>query len=163
MQVFLPEKSFVDSAQALDYRRLVKQLLEGRQIMTVLAGEQTSRGWVNHPAVKMFKGYERALYAYLFAIKDEMHARGYKWEKNWDVIQDTYIRNFISQDTFLPPWMEDEELFNKVIITHRGRLWEKDPIHYEEYQPEGQYFMDYVCCPGKCTYYWATHKELINV
>ena len=87
MQVFLPEKSFSKSAQVLDYRRLVKQLLEGRQIMTVLAGEQASKGWVNHPAVKMFKGYERALYAYLFAIKDEMHARGYKWEKNWDAVK----------------------------------------------------------------------------
>ena len=163
MQVFLPEKSFAKSAQVLDYRRLVKQLLEGRQIMTVLAGESTSKGWVNHPAVKMFKGYERTLYAYLFAIRDEMESRGYKWQNNWDVIHDTYMRNFISENQSLPYWMEDEELFNKVIITHRGRLWEKDPIHYEDYQPEGKYFMDYVCCPEKCTYYWATHKEMANV
>ena len=163
MQVFLPEPSFSKSAKALDYRRLVKQLLEGRQIMTVLAGESTSRGWINHPAVKMFKGYERTLYAYLFAIRDEMEARGYKWQTNWDVIQDTYMRNFLSESQSLPYWMEDEELFNKVITTHRGRLWEKDPIYYEDYQEEGSYFMDYVCCPGKCTYYWATHKELVNV
>lgn len=159
MQVFLPEKSFAESAKALDYRRLVKQLLEGRQIMTVLAEESPSGAWKNHPAVKMFKGYERALYAYLFAIKDEMQSRGYKWEKNWNVIQDTYIRKFIFQDTFLPPWMEDEELFNKVITTHRGRLWEKDPEYYFYYGYEGKVFMDYVCCPGKCTYYWHSHKE----
>ena len=40
MQVFLPEKSFTESAKVLDQKRLVKQLLEGRQILTVLAGSE---------------------------------------------------------------------------------------------------------------------------
>lgn len=159
MQVFLPEQTFAESAKVLDTKRLVKQLLEGRQIMTILANESPGGAWKNHPAVKMFKGYERALFAYLFAIKDEMQNRGYKWEKNWEVILDTYIRNFISQDTHMPPWMLDNELFNKVVTTHRGRLWEKDPEYYSDYVSEGKVFMDYVCCPGKCTYYWVTHKE----
>ena len=35
MQVFLPERSFSESASVLDQKRLVKQLLEGRQIMTI--------------------------------------------------------------------------------------------------------------------------------
>lgn len=159
MQVFLSESTFSGCAEVLDTKRLVKQLLEGRQIMTVLAGEQNGNGWKNHPAVKMFEGYETTLYAYLVAIKNEMIKRGYKWEKNWAVIQDTYDRHFKNELQGYPFWMRDAESWNRVMITHRGRLWEKDPIHYAQYEDEGHVFMNYVCCPDKgCTYYWVTHK-----
>lgn len=163
MQVFLSEPTFQSSAQVLDTKRLVKQLLEGRQIMTVLAGEQNGNGWKNHPAVKMFEGYETALYAYLRAIKNEMIARGYKWEKNWAVIQDIHDRHYKNELQGYPHWMSDPELWNRVMITHRGRLWEKDPVHYADYEPEGRIFMQYVCCEDKCTYYWPTHKEPVWV
>lgn len=160
MQVFLPENTFAKSAQVLDTKRLVKQLLEGRQIMNVLAGEQNGNGWKNHPAVRMFEGYENALYAYLRAIRNEMESRGYKWEKNWEVIEDLYNRHFQNELQGYPFWMLDSEMWNRIMITHRGRLWEKDPIHYAEYEDEGHIFMNYVCCPDKgCTYFWATHKE----
>lgn len=160
MQVFLPESTFAKCAEVLDTKRLVKQLLEGRQIMNVLAGEQPSKGWKNHPAVKMFEGYETTLYSYLRAIRDEMQQRGYKWEKNWTVIQDLYDRHFSNDLQGYPFWMRDSESWNRVVITHRGRLWEKDPIHYAQYETEGKNFMNYVCCPDKgCTYFWSTHAE----
>lgn len=160
MQVFLPESNFKHCAEVLDHKRLVKQLLEGRQIMTVLAGESPSNAWRNHPAVKMFKGYEHDLYFYLKAIRTEMEQRGYKWENNWQVIKDTYRRNFIDQPYERPFWMEDEEMHTRVMITHRGRLWEKDPAYYAQYEGEGHIFMDYVCCPDKgCTYFWSTHEQ----
>ena len=160
MQVFIPEADFSLCAEVLDYKRLVKQLLEGRQIMTVLAGEQKTNGWKNHPAVKMFEGQEHDLYFYLKAIRNEMEFRGYKWENNWAVIKDTYQRNFVDQPYVLPTWMQDEEAFDRIIITHRGRLWEKDPVHYSQYYDEGQMYMEYVCCPDKgCTYFWVTHNQ----
>jgi hypothetical protein len=159
MQVFMSEDYFCDSAEVLDTKRLVKQLLEGRQIMTVLAGESTSKGWSNHPAVNMFRGYEATLYSYLRAIRQEMEDRGYKWEKNWAVIQDIYDRNYKGMKQPWPYWMKDKDQWNKVVTTHKGRLWEKDPIHYAQYEKEGKTFMNYVCCPGKCTYYWPTHVE----
>lgn len=155
MQVFLSEYSFAGSAQVLDTKRLVKQLLEGRQIMTILANESPSGAWRNHPAVKMFRGHERTLYAYLYAIKDEMIARKYKWEKNWEVIQDTYMRNFLNEKQDAPEWMLNEE-FDRVIITHRGRLYEKAPELYPQYKSEYNIYKDYVCCE-RCNYYWATH------
>ena len=156
MQVFLSEYTFSDSAKVLDTKRLVKQLLEGRQILTILADESPSGAWKNHPAVKMFKGHERTLYAYLYAIKDEMVSRGYKWEKNWEVIQDTYIRKFINQKQELPSWMTNDE-FDKVVITHRGRLHAKAPDLYPQYEIEYNIHRDYVCC-DRCNYYWSTHK-----
>ena len=158
MQVFLPEANYQLCAETLDYKRLVKQLLEGRQIMTILANESPGGAWKNHPAVKMFAGYEHDLYFYLKAIRNEMQQRGYKWENNWAVIQDTYKRNFVDQPYERPFWMEDAEMFDRVITTHRGRLWEKDPAYYAQYEGEGHTFMEYVCCPEKCTYFWATHQ-----
>ncbi len=159
MQVFLPESDFSLCAEVLDYKRLVKQLLEGRQIMAVLAGVQQGNGWKNHPAVKMFQGHEHDLYFYLKAIRNEMEHRGYKWENNWAVIQNIYKSHFIDQPYVMPDWMINDELANRVIITHRGRLWEKDPVHYSQYELEGRSYMQYVCCPDKgCTYFWVTHE-----
>lgn len=156
MQVFLSEYTFPEAAEVLDTKRLVKQLLEGRQIMTILANESPSGAWRNHPAVKMFKNHERTLFSYLYAIKEEMQERGYKWETNWNVIYDTYMRNFISEKQDSPAWMQNDE-FNNVVITHRGRLHEKAPELYPQYKKEYNIYRDYICCE-KCNYYWATHK-----
>jgi hypothetical protein len=156
MQVFLPEPDFDDAAQQLDTKRLVKQLLEGRQIMTILVGESKSNAWRNHPAVKMFNGYPYALYTYLAAIRNEMQRRDYKWEKNWNEIE--RMSQGI-EDTGLPEWMLDDPTFYHVLATHRGRLYEKAPDLYPQYRTEYETYQEYVCCPGKCTYYWPTHKE----
>jgi hypothetical protein len=154
MQVFLPERNFNTAAQQLDTKRLVKQLLEGRQIMTILVGENTSKAWTNHPAVKMFYGHPATLFNYLAAIRKEMERREYKWEKNWDEIE--RMAGSI-EDSGLPSWMEDENTFYSVLTTHRGRLYEKAPELYPQYRAEYEIYQNYVCCPGKCTYYWPTH------
>ena len=156
MQVFLPEPDFDNAAQQLDTKRLVKQLLEGRQIMTILVGESKSNAWRNHPAVKMFDGHPYTLYTYLAAIRNEMQRREYKWEKNWNEIE--RMSQGI-EDTGLPGWMLDDPTFYRVLNTHRGRLYEKAPDLYPQYRAEYETYQEYVCCPGKCTYYWpvTTH------
>lgn len=154
MQVFLPESDFDNAAKQLDTKRLVKQLLEGRQIMTILVGESKSNAWRNHPAVRMFDGHPIALYNYLAAIRKEMERREYKWEKNWHEIE--RMAEGIT-DTGLPNWMVNEDTFYHVLTTHRGRLYEKAPELYPQYRAEYEIYQNYVCCPGKCTYYWPTH------
>lgn len=156
MQVFLPEADFDTAAQQLDTKRLVKQLLEGRQIMTILVGESKSNAWRNHPAVKMFDGYPYALYTYLVAIRNEMQRREYKWEKNWNEIE--RMSQGI-EDTGLPEWMLDDHAFYRVLSTHRGRLYEKAPDLYPQYRTEYETYQEYVCCPGKCTYYWPVNTH----
>lgn len=160
MQVFLPEPDFNYTAQQLDTKRLVKQLLEGRQIMTILVGENKTKAWTNHPAVRMFNGKPMALYHYLSAIRKEMQSRGYKWEKNWYEIQRMASEHIT--ETGLPSWMLDDDAFYHVIVTHRGRLYEKAPELYPQYRTEYEMYLDYVCCPGKCTYFWPTHKLIWN-
>jgi hypothetical protein len=154
MQVFLPEPDFDNAAKQLDTKRLVKQLLEGRQIMTILVGESKSNAWRNHPAVRMFDGHPITLYNYLSAIRNEMERREYKWEKNWHEIE--RMAEGIT-DTGLPNWMVNKDTFYHVLTTHRGRLYEKAPELYPQYRAEYEIYQNYVCCPGKCTYYWPTH------
>jgi len=159
MQVFLPEKDFYAAAAVLDQKRLVKQLLEGRQIMTILVGENKTKAWTNHPAVRMFKGHHSALYSYLSSVRDEMEVRGYKWEKNWAEISRMMSSN--PQSFSLPRWMQDEYTLNSVITTHRGRLYEKAPDLYPQYEPEFNVYRQYVCCE-RCTYHWPVHRLIWN-
>ena len=159
MQVFLPERDFYAAAEVLDQKRLVKQLLEGRQIMTILVGESKSNAWKNHPAVRMFAGHHSALYVYLAAIRYEMHKRGYKWEKNWSEIE-RMMKNHM-QPFSLPRWMKDENTISSVVITHRGRLYEKAPDLYPQYRVEYEFYRNHVCC-DRCTYHWPTHKLMWN-
>lgn len=160
MQVFLPERDFDAVAVSLDRARLIKQLLEGRQIMTILVGENKSKAWTNHPAVKMFRGHPMALFTYLSSIRKEMQHRGYKWENNWSEIERMALENAVPSG--FPQWMRDNDTFSRVITTHRGRLYEKAPELYPQYRVEGEFYRNHVCCPGKCTYYWPVVGHAIK-
>lgn len=117
MQTFLPYPSFQKSAACLDNKRLGKQRVEAMQILNILAGK--SRGWRNHPAVLMWKGYEKALRQYLRAVILEWKRRGFK----------NSIR--LPRDVGLspheiPPWVGGRRFH----ASHRSNLLRKDPEHY---------------------------------
>lgn len=157
MQVFLPEQSYRSCARVLDQKRLVKQLLEGRQILSALAGE--TKGWVNHPATRMFSGAENELVLYLYEIKEEMNRRGYKWENNWSIISETFTRAFKDNEFTDPDYLKPGHPENhRLIITHRGRLYEKAPELYPQYAREAKAYREFVCC-DRCNYYWPTHPK----
>jgi hypothetical protein len=59
---FLPFDDIERSLMVLDKRRLGKQRVEAGQILKALNGE--TKGWVNHPATKMWVGYEFLLKHY---------------------------------------------------------------------------------------------------
>ena len=64
MQTFLPYDDFERSARALDRKRLGKQRVETIQVVRALT--RPGYGWVNHPAVLMWRGFEEALGRYGF-------------------------------------------------------------------------------------------------
>jgi len=77
MQTFMPYGSAYDeTAKCLDTKRLGKQRVETYQILKALLGE--TKGWRNHPATRMWEGYEFQLYVYQTAICAEWSRRGYK-------------------------------------------------------------------------------------
>lgn len=117
MQTFLPYPDFRRSAACLDTRRLGKQRLEAAQILNVLRG--VSNGWASHPAVRMWRGHEAALAAYMNAIIDEWVGRGYR---------NSMVKAHVSR--YRPPsWLGNEEFH----ASHRSNLLRKDPEHYSRF------------------------------
>lgn len=123
MQTFLPYSDFVESAKVLDRQRLGKQRVETYQILRTLTG--VSSGWQNHPAVKMWRGYDQALADYGATICMEWIGRGYK-----DSLLDKFIDHMSGNDFYkLPDWLGDDDLH----LSHRSNLLRKLPDHYRQY------------------------------
>ena len=76
MQTFVPYTTFAQSLNCLDYKRLGKQRVETKQLLNALAG--LTKGWVNHPAAKMWRGHEAALASYGRVCCALWIDRGYK-------------------------------------------------------------------------------------
>lgn len=133
MQTFLPEPSFYTSAQVLDNKRLGKQRVEGYQILRTLTGKST--GWANHPAVKMWRGYELSVYGYVKEVCLAWRSRGFK-----DTILDKLHNEFpefswtrfeVDYEARPPRWCT-----NEFIESHRSNLIRKDPVYYRRYWPD---------------------------
>tara|TARA_R100001244_G_scaffold114067_1_gene84491 strand:+ start:71 stop:496 length:426 start_codon:yes stop_codon:yes gene_type:complete len=138
MQTFLPYESFKESAQVLDYRRLGKQRVEALQIFNALTGVPTKSGkaytgWLNHPAVVMWKGYEEALLLYKNKMIEEWILRGYN---------NTMEMIGVSDNVSTPNWLGDE----KVHASHRSNLLRKDYKFYSQYK-----WLE----PDNLEYYWV--------
>jgi hypothetical protein len=125
MQTFLPYPDFEESAYALDTKRLGKQRVETLQIMTALLEE---RGWVNHPATKMWRGHEWSLLEYQKAVCDEWVINGGYKDTCWEKTVKLYFKHrLLSGGTTKPPaWFGNEE-FHK---SHMSNLIRKDPKYY---------------------------------
>jgi hypothetical protein len=118
MQTFLPYPDVIRSARCLDWRRLGKQRVEAFQILKVLRGE--SEGWKNHPAVRMWRGYEPFLQDYMNQMIVEWVRRGYR---------NTMKIEFVWPQPLYPHWWGSEEFH----ASHRSNLLRKDPVHYGQF------------------------------
>jgi hypothetical protein len=132
MQTFLPYPSFAASAKVLDRQRLGKQRVEVLQLLRALAGE--TKGWRNHPAAKMWSGYESALVEYGVAVCQEWLARGYK---------DTClgkIEAFKQGRAVKPEWLGNTTFH----ASHRSNLLRKDAEWYGQFGWEESDDLPYV-------------------
>jgi hypothetical protein len=154
MQTFLPSGNSIFAAQALDNKRLNKQILEGYQILKVLATD--GKAWRNHPAVLMWEGHEGALVDYVRSMIKEAKHRGIKTVNNEANIDALVAQHYHKWDNSKPDWMLDKTKMSKVVATHRANLYRKDPIYYAEYAKSVNSKYNQTCCP-KCLYYWPTH------
>jgi hypothetical protein len=146
MQTFVPYADFAASAAVLDSKRLNKQLLEGRQIYKILAEDQYGVPWSNHPAVKMWRGFNIALYKYLDAVKDECDTRGIKTDINWEAIERIHRFDYgHGINLVMPPWWGDDRIHE----SHRNNLFVKDPIFYEQFENANR-----ITCCDRCNYFW---------
>ena len=127
VQTFLPYSDYATSARVLDYKRLGKQRVETKQIL--LAMNKTSGGWVNHPATKMWRGYEIELCRYGFSMCKEWVLRGYS-DSLAVFFMDT-LHNYTSdgRNDRPPPWLGADDIH----ASHRSNLLRKDPVFYGQF------------------------------
>lgn len=163
MQTFLPYKDFDQSAQVLDSKRLNKQILEGYQILKVLGNPDPRAAWRNHPAVKMWRGHEHALFGYVSAMVQEADKRGIKTDKNKHNLLILAAQNAMHWGKGLPSWFSDKAIMSLVTTTHKANLYRKDPEFYDDFRVAVIDNNNKPCCE-KCQYFWVTHfKEKTNV
>lgn len=123
MQTFLPVENFASSMACIDNRRLGNQVY--REGLTLLGG-----GWKNHPASKMWKGFECSLAHYCLCGAMEMVGRNV-WKDEVCIRWITYFQDKTAEleDTGNPPWLGDEQLH----ASHRSNLLRKDPEYYSKF------------------------------
>jgi hypothetical protein len=133
MQTFLPYPDFLASARTLDQKRLGKQRVETIQVLRGLT--RPDYGWRNHPAVKMWAGYEEALTRYGLDVCAVWCEPGRADTCAATMVTDltaacglTTVRTQaeLASAGELPPWLGREDLHR----SHRSSLLRKDPGHY---------------------------------
>jgi hypothetical protein len=144
MQTFVPvTDSFDDIAKVLDNKRLNKQALEGWQILMNLlqldpqGQHRVSKGWSNHPAVKMWRGHETALYLYIQAMVKEWKRRGYK-STIGDKAKATMVvalkLGLLPPTASNPVWISSSKTFSEIASSHRLALLNKDYEWYSQFE-----------------------------
>lgn len=164
MQTFIPiaTTNFSEIAKTLDNKRLNKQALEGWQILMTLTeldplgNDRIPKGWANHPAVKMWRGYETALLHYIIAMCDEWRSRGYNTtidDKARTTFTTAVMKGRISNKLVYPPCIVEE-----VATTHRTALLSK----YYEWYSQFQWAEDTGSQPPTYEYLWVIENKENN-
>lgn len=137
MQTFAPEgRSIHLGFQKLDYQRLGKQRVEAWQILNVLRGVDNEgnpkdhKGWVSHPATKMWQGHTAALAFYGMLCCKEWKNRGYK-DSLLVRFADVYVCYTEQGGNPTPP-----EFLDDIMESHRSNLIRKLPEHYQPLWPD---------------------------
>ena len=126
MQVFIVG-SPLETAQALDGKRLNRQIQEAKVILDALNGK---KAWSNHPCTLQYRGYEKWLRNYLRVLH------------NWHIggVPHHFYNDMANKSR--PPF-HTQEYFDQM----KRRLYTKDPVHYEQWAHLGEsednwYFVD---------------------
>ena len=127
MQTFLPVRDFEKSAKYLDMKRLGKQRVEAYQLLLLML-DKNKKGWRNHPAFKMWDGYDVALIHYGLAMCNEWVSRGYK-DTLTKKFEDILITLLIDGNPYYPPWLGREDFH----ASHRSNLLRKNPEWYSKF------------------------------
>lgn len=138
MQTFLPYPSFVRSAQVLDDKRLGKQRVEGLTILRTILEDR--KAWRNHPAVRMWRGREGALWMYTLEVCWEWTKRGFKDSVVKKMGEMKEFEELPSSAFVDPEWLGREDFH----LSHQSNLVRKDPVHYRRFFPDVPSDLPYV-------------------
>lgn len=117
MQVFIIG-SPLETARALDPKRLNRQIQETKVILAALNG---AKAWSNHPCVLQYKGCEAWLRSYYGCLYS--YVRGKE--------QDAMVYSELA-DAIRPDW-HDQRYYDNM----KARLFTKNPQHYAQFAEYG--------------------------
>ena len=86
--------------------------------------------WYNHPATKMWRGYETALALYGSYACTQWISHGFR-----DSLHQWFEEHTLglsTPDICLPPWISNPEF----TLSHQSNLVRKDPAHYRQFFPD---------------------------
>lgn len=129
MQVFIVG-SPLETAMALDPKRLNRQIQETKVILAALNG---AKAWSNHPCVLQYRGYEFWLRCYKRVLENVQYG-------GKDSIVCKY-NDYRAREA--PPNWHTQEYYDQM----KRRLYTKDPEHYAQWANLGKsdcnwYFVD---------------------
>lgn len=113
MQTFLPFTDFAKSADVLDKRRCLKQVVEASQIIDILS-DDSIKAWRNHPIVKAWKGHLTGLWYYYNVMFNTCVNKHNICFKKLNLI-------CLPPAFSIPEWINDE----RVLHSHRCNLLRK--------------------------------------
>ncbi len=133
VNTFIPYSNVKKIAKVLDNKRLGKQRVEAKQILTIIEKIKSRKStaklaWRNHPAVLMWFNYTDALKYYYDTIVKEWINRGY--------VNNMPLYNIQKVEM---PWFVKNKHINH---SHQASLMRKEPKHYTMFNPPKQ-FMEY--------------------
>lgn len=142
---FLPFPDLVKSVRVLDNKRLMKQRVEAYQIINILTKKTNKKGWINHPTVKMWKGYTSFLKLYFNELINEVERRGFN----------NSLNRYKVSKIKIPFWFGYTPLHK----SHQASLLRKDYDHYSKYFKYDDKYAPY-------TYVWIsklTNEQKNNI
>jgi hypothetical protein len=124
LYTYLPYESFEETMACLDDATLIQQSQHAYRILCVNLRNRPGRRSQNI-MVKLWKGYEHALWLYLLASCAELGKRGYVDESP----RARFLVDFTGLPLRYPQWIGYKGLRE----VHRGLLLAKDPVHYAHF------------------------------
>ncbi|MBD3253370.1 hypothetical protein GF386_06560 [Candidatus Pacearchaeota archaeon] len=135
MQTFLPYPDIEKSLKSLDSKRLGKQRVEAHQILNILLNRTKTKGWRNHPAVKMWKGHVNALKLYFNKSVEIWISRGYKNNMKFETIRGKIV---------FPRWFGNKRFHS----SHKSNLLRKNKKYYSRFGWKESENLPYVWPPN---------------
>lgn len=148
MQVFIIG-SVINTAIALDKKRLNKQIIECQQIIKAIEGE--SYAWKNHPCTIQYKNNTTWLNNYLNCLINYQKANSGKlgiYETSRCLELAYELSSFCD---FLRPIFHTSEYFDNM----KKRLYTKDHEHYKQWENLGESYENWYWIDNK----WKIYKQ----
>ena len=129
MNVFIVG-SPLETAMALDKKRLNKQIIENNQILNAIYGR---KAWRNHPCTLQYKDLTAWLCAYSLCLED-YRDKNMEDAEFWSNVADS-----------VRPSFHTEEFFSQM----KRRLYTKNKAHYSQWADLGESFENWYWSPGE--------------